>query len=130
MMLDPTSISNAAFAIDAESPADSDWLLSLPVIGADEVGTLNAFYRRRGAITGRLAGRPVTIETGWRSRRSAPITDPCVLELAVDGERGELVLPLRLLEAITALLPAARSATDLRSEHAAIVLELILTEAL
>lgn len=132
MMLDPTTISVAAsaFAIEAEPSADRDWLSCLPVIDADEVATLNAFYRRRGPITGALAGRPVTIETGWRPRRSGPIVDPCMLELAVDGERGELVLPLRLVEAVTSVPPTARSATGLRSEHAAIVLELVLTDAL
>jgi type III secretion protein Q len=129
-MLDPTPISVADLAIEAESPADADWLSSLPVIAADEVATLNAFYRRRGAISGTLADRPVTIETGWRSRQSAPIVDPCVLELVVDGERGELILPLRLVEAIAVVLSAARSATGLRSEHDAIVLELVLTDAL
>jgi type III secretion protein Q len=132
MMLDrtPISVAASAFAIEAESRADPDWLSALPAMRPDEVATFNAFYRRRGAITGTLAGRPVAIETGWRSRRSASITDPCVLELAVDGEWGALVVPLRLIDAIAAALPGAHSVAGLKSEDAAIVLELVLTDAL
>jgi type III secretion protein Q len=132
MMLDrtPISVATSAFAVEAGPRADPDWISGLPAMSVDDVTTFNRIYRRRGAIAGTLAGRPVTIETGWRSRHSAPIADPCVLEVTVDGEWGAVVLPLRLIDAIAAALPAVRSAADLKSEHAAIVLELVLTDAL
>ncbi|HKA72005.1 MAG TPA: type III secretion system cytoplasmic ring protein SctQ [Xanthobacteraceae bacterium] len=131
-MLDPTSISPAAsaFAIEAELRADPDWLSALPAMTLDEVATRNAFYRRRGVITGALADRAITVETGWRLRRSVSVADPCLLELAVDGQRGEVVLPLQLIDAIAAALPAARQVIGLQSEHAAILLELVLGDAL
>ena len=130
MMLNPIPISPATseFAIEAELRADPDWLSALPSMTLDEVATLNAFYRRRGAITGTLAGRAITVETGWRLRRLAPVADPCVLELAVDGERGELVLPMPVVDAI--MLPAGRPPAGLNSEHAAILLELVLGDTL
>jgi len=128
MMLNPVPISPARseLAIEAELRADSDWLSTLPSMTWDDVATLNAFYRRRGAITGTLAGRAITVETGWRPRCLAPVAAPCVLELAVDGERGELVLPMLVFGAI--MPTAAHPLAALKSEHAAILLEFILAD--
>src|SRR5206468_1959716 len=83
-----------------------------------------AFYRRRGAIAATLAGRPITIEAAWRLGHASLIRDPYLIELAIDDERGAVVLPLRLVDAI---LPKAM---QFRSEHAAIVLELMLADGL
>src|SRR5262245_66498201 len=83
VMLDPTSISPAAsaFAIEAELRADPDWLSALPAMTLDEVATRNAFYRRRGVITGALDDRAINVETGWRLRRSVSVVDLCMVAL-------------------------------------------------
>jgi len=108
----------------AAAAARTDWLDLVPALTSDHVATLNAFYRRRGAIVAMLAGRSVTIEAAWCLTQASLIRDPYLVELAIDDERGAAVLPLRLIDAI---LPKA---AQLRSEHAAIMLELALADGL
>ena len=116
----------AAAADVAAEADDADWMAAVPALAPDYVATLNAFYRRRGALATTLAGRPVTVVTAWRGPRTVPIRDPCVLELMIDDERGAAVLPLRLLDTLV----ADPALTRLPPEHAAIVLELMLADGL
>jgi type III secretion protein Q len=125
----------AAAAPDPTHPAAHGGGAPLPsVVTPSHVSVLNAFYRRRQALTATIGGQPATIMSAWpptpvdasdgRALVSSRVT------LSLDGEEGELSLPRKLVDVLIEGVDPALSLDRLRPDRAAIVIEFALAASL
>jgi type III secretion protein Q len=126
----PTSLAAAAASerAHAAAPSGEDGIV-LPLITPSHVAALNAFYRRRPDFSARIAGRVATVSLAWRPLEAhSPISRRVLLR--VDGEDAELSVARSLLDMLIAGVDPTLSLDRLQADHAAIVLELALTDVL
>jgi type III secretion protein Q len=103
--------------------------LRLVEIAPQVGGALSAFRARRSLPAMRLAGRRLLLETAW-APQAPEIAAPWCATMRVDRTVAELVMPHALLDLICRHADASVAATSLRLDHAALVLEFALSEAL
>jgi type III secretion protein Q len=126
----PTSLAAAAASerAHAAAPGGEDDIV-LPLITPAHVVALNAFYRRRPAFSTTIVGRVATISLAWRPLDAHSPTNRWLL-LRIDGEDAELCVVRSLLDMLIASVDPNLSLDKLQADHAAIVLELALTDVL
>jgi type III secretion protein Q len=126
----PTSLAAAAASerTPAAAPTGEDGMV-LPLIPPAHVAALNAFYRRRPAFSTTIAGRAATSSLAWEPLDSQASMNRRVL-FRVDGEDAELSVTRSLLDILIASVDPDLSLDKLQADHAAIVLELALTDVL
>ena len=99
------------------------------VIPLAHIPVLNAFYRRRQPFSTTIAGRQVSISLAWRPFEEHAAMSRRLL-LRIDGEDAELSLARSLLDMLIASVEPSLSLDGVQSDHAAIVVEFALAEAL
>jgi type III secretion protein Q len=124
----------AAAAPDPTHPTSHVGAPLPPVVAPAHVSVLNAFYRRRQALTATIGGQPATIESAWPPT-PADASDGYALvssrvTLSLDGEEGELSLPRKLVDLLLAGVEPALSLDRLRPDRAAILIEFALAASL
>jgi type III secretion protein Q len=102
--------------------------LDLPTVQLDSVALFNDFYRRREPLIVQLGGHEFTIEASWSAEVDK--TSCIAVQLKVDGEQGELIVPSTLVDLVMSGIAGAPALVSLPSEHAALVLEFALNEPL
>ena len=125
----PTSVPSRDGVLDYQTrPTLMPARLALPVVPSAHVRPVNAFYRYRPALAFSIAGRsarmtssPPTPHDVSRNRR---------LSITVDEVAGAVTLSNRLIEAVIAELDPNLRLDHLEPPHAALVLELVLNDAL
>lgn len=103
--------------------------LKLPEIASQVAEAQSAFRARRLFPEMRLAGRPTLIGAAWGTE-APDIAAPWCATIRVDRTAAELVLPHALLDLIVRHADPSVAATALRLDHAALVLEFALGDAL
>jgi type III secretion protein Q len=125
----PTSLAAAAASerTHAAAPSGDDGMV-LPLIPPGHVAALNAFYRRRSVFSTTIAGRVATSSLAWQPLDHSPMNRRLLFR--VDGEDAELSVARSLLDILIASVDSDLSLDKLQGDHAAIVLELALTDVL
>ena len=90
---------------------------------------ISAFRARRSLPDMQLAGRSLRIATAW-APDIPEIATPWCATIRIDGTVAELILPHALLDMIYRHVDPSVAATALRLDHAALVLEFALRDAL
>lgn len=103
--------------------------LTLPQTTPQFAEALSAFRMRRALPDMRLAGRPLRIATSSPAE-TPEITAPWCATLRIDRTTAELVVPHALLDLICRHADPSISVMSLRLDHAALLLEFALSEAL
>ncbi|MBV9559151.1 MAG: type III secretion system cytoplasmic ring protein SctQ [Bradyrhizobium sp.] len=103
--------------------------LELPTISPAHLHAINAFYRRRRTLTISVAGRSIAIAAQWPANETDARAD-VPLTINVDDEPVELMLPRPLLEFLIGTADGALSLERLRPDHAGLVIEFVLADAL
>lgn len=119
----PESLSGRPMKPEPESA------LALPVISPAEAASINAFYRRRPAVSFPVAGRTATVTASWPPA-AGDGSGRCRLDLTVDGASGVLILPDSLVNALVAGLDPDVRPDDLDPWQRALLLELAVADAL
>ncbi len=103
--------------------------LALPAISPAQQKAINAFYRSRPAIALSVAGHAATIKASWPPA-SDDISARCLLDIAVDGGAGAVILSRPLVEQVVATLDPGQRLDHLDPRHVALLLELAVADAL
>jgi type III secretion system YscQ/HrcQ family protein len=116
--------------IKTHHSGDKDWRpLRLTEVKPKMADALSAFFARRSLPEMRFAGRAVRLQTA-RPLEAAEIAAPWCATIRIDGTAAELVLPHSLVDLVCRYADPAVAATALRLDHAALVMEFALRDAL
>jgi len=102
---------------------------TLPTISPDYLRAINAFYRRRRAATFAFAGRSATVTAAWPPA-TGNLGARCRLDVSIDDAPGQVLIPRALLAAIIASADPDQSLDRLKPEHAGLLIEFALGDAL
>jgi len=120
--------SAAASGHDAERSAMSADL-SLPVLPAQYIQALNAYYRRRSSLQFRLAGRAMRLAPTWLAD-DPEIIEPYTVTIKIDNDQAELVVSQGMLNFLLHDLDPTLSIERLDPEKTALLIEHALTQSL
>jgi flagellar motor switch/type III secretory pathway protein FliN len=123
-------ISGAQMTKGPRHDGESSWRpVQLTEISPPLAEALSLLRMRRSPPELRLAGRAMRIATAWAP--DAPdIASPWCAAVEIDGRTAQLILPHALLDLIFRNADPSLAASALRPEHAALLLEFALSDAL
>lgn len=101
----------------------------LPAIPAIDIEAINIFYRSRPPLAFRLAGRAAVITASWPAAMD-DMAGRCKIGITVDGQPGALIVSNLLVRALIGELDPDQVIDDLNHRHLALILELVLADAL
>ena len=108
------------------SPRAGARAVVLPTVEPTHLAALNAFYRNRPPLEFPIAGEPAVMQAAWLPDQRAD----CTISLKIGKTAAALHVPRALLNHWLALADPAVDLDRIAGEHAALLLEMLLADAL